>query len=115
MREKNTGIELQWLLLDVSPTTSTFVLHYMDDFWNYTVPTTASLFTYSKGKLFYHIEIRLFLFLFNVKLLKIPKAKHAGQTITRRVLLLNQLTAGGVFCRTPNAECRTRNDSEFSD
>ena len=27
MREKNTGIELQWLLLDVSRTTSTFVLH----------------------------------------------------------------------------------------
>ena len=54
---------------------------FMDDFWNYTAPATASLFTYSRGKLFYHIGISLFLFLFNVKLLKTPKAKHAGQTM----------------------------------
>ena len=53
----------------------------MDDFWSYTAPATASLFTYSRGKLFYLIGISLFLFLFNVKLLKTPKAKHAGQTI----------------------------------
>ena len=53
----------------------------MDDFWSYTAPATASLFTYSRGKLFYHIGISLFLFLFDVKLLKTPKAKHAGQAI----------------------------------
>ena len=53
----------------------------MDDFWSYTAPATASLFTYSRGKLFYHIGISLFLLLFDVKLLKTPKAKHAGQTI----------------------------------
>ena len=53
----------------------------MDDFWSYTAPATASLFTYSRGKFFYHIGISLFLFLFDVKLLKTPKAKHASQTI----------------------------------
>ena len=97
---------------------------FMDDFWNYTIPETASLFTYSRGKLFYHIGISLFLFLFNVKLLKIPKAKHAGQTIVvnnnktcppaepvegRRGILQN------ADRRSPIAECRTGNDSAFSD
>ena len=87
----------------------------MDDFWSYTSPATASLFTYSRGKLFYHIGISLFLFLFDVKLLKTPKAKHAGQTIVmnnNKTCPAEPLTVEGrrgilaYFAerRTPNAE-----------
>ena len=99
---------------------------FMDDFWSYTVPATASLFTYSRGKLFYHIGISIFLCLFDVKLLKTPKAKHAGQTMVmnnnKTCPPAEPLTVEGrrgilalIFCRTPSAECRTRNYSAFSD
>ena len=91
---------------------------YVDDFWNYTVPATASLFTHSRGKLFYHFGSSLFLFLFNVKLLKILKAKHAGQTIVmnnNKTCLPAAEPVKGRRGILQNAECRTRNDSEFSD
>ena len=89
---------------------------YTDDVWTYTVPARASLFNYSRGKLFHHIGISLFLCLFNVKLLKILKAKHAGQTIVmnnnKTCLPAEPVEGRGIL---QNAECRTRNDSEFSD
>ena len=90
---------------------------YIDDFWSYTVPAKASLFNYSRGKLFHHIGISLFFFLFNVKLLKIPKAKHAGQTIVmnNNKTSLPAEPVEGMRGILLNAECRTRNDSELSD